>query len=264
MYKKENIAVFPSLLKKGILHGFSWGEDARNMSEAFDDANKIEERVFDFLKVINISPSRLLVRINPHLNIFKDPDILDINKEILKRQMTDTGEIEVGANFIYTSLSDIVLTVKPADCAICLLYFIDSLGNRYVGLCHCSAKEVDKQVLINGIKHLNKSLDINPSEIYICITPAISKDYYFVNSGEINESNWNGFMEKKDNKIFLDILGNILSQLTQAGIPNQNIEYYKIDTFSSAAEGKTFSHRLSSTTNIPEGRFFVAIGLNEK
>src|SRR3989344_3651220 len=133
----KNIVTFENLSKLPIIHGFSWGREAENMSEGFDDPSIIQGRVANFLNSLNISSNLPIVRISPDNVSFHDPDILELSKEILKRKLSDAGEIEVGANAIFTKEKDIVLTVKPADCAICIVYaetqdgkiFIDIVGN---------------------------------------------------------------------------------------------------------------------------------------
>ncbi len=260
MYKQDNIGIFPSFLKLPVRHGFSWGEDAPNMSDKIGDPNITEERVEDFFRALNIPAEYLIVGINPSKNQYKDPNMLEINKSILDREFSESGEIQVGANFIFTSLSDVVLTVKPGDCAICVLYF-ESETEKYVGLIHCSAEQTDNKLPLEAINYLIRKYSIKPENIKVGITPAISKDSYFVKEGKFDLDNWHGFMEKKGDKIYLDILGNILNQLSESKVPNENVEYYNIDTFSAAMQGQTFSHSLSSLTDLPEGRYLVAINL---
>lgn len=264
MFKKENTAIFPLLSTLPIVHGFSWGEGAPNMSEAYSDPNLIEMRVSGFLRTLGVNPSCVVVKINPNKNPLKDPNIMEITKGLLKRKLTDAGEIEVYANSIFTKLSDTVLTVKPADCAICILYFETKIKEKFVGLIHCSAKETDRRLPKKTIEHFKRNYLVNPTAIKIGITPAISKEYFYVNPGEINEENWKGFMQKKNDLIFLDIIGNVRYQLENSGIPTKNIQYFDVDTFSSALVGKTFSHRLARDLNLPDGRYIVAVGLKNE
>lgn len=257
----KNIVTFENLSKLPIIHGFSWGREAENMSEGFDDPNLIQKRVANFLSSLNISSSQPIIRISPDNVSLSDPDILEINKDVLKRKLSDAGEIEVSANAIFTKDKDIVLVVKPADCAICIVYAENKNEEKYVGLIHCSAKETDKLLALNSIKFLQNIKKIKPESIKIGITPAISKEYYYVYKGEINENNWNGFLNEVDGKIFIDIVGNVTKQLKEAGVPENNIEASLVDTFAHAMEGNTFSHRLSRDENFPEGRYIVAAKL---
>lgn len=261
MFRKENIAIFPLLSNLPIVHGFSWGEEAPNMSEIYSDPNLIEMRVSGFLKTLGVNPSSIVVKINPNKNPFKDPSTMEITKKLLKRKITDAAEIEVYANSIFTKLSDIVLSVKPADCAICILYFENKLKEKFVGLIHCSAKETDRLLAQKTIEYLKKNYLVDPKNIKVGITPAISKEYYSVEPGDIEEENWKGFMEKRNGLIFLDIMGNVLNQLVSSGVLSSNIQFYGIDTFKSALEGKTYSHRMAEDLGLPNGRYIVAVGL---
>ena len=262
MFKKENIAIFPLLSALPIVHGFSWGEEAPNMSEAYSDPNLVEIRVSGFLKTLGANASSIVVKINPNNNPLKDRNVMEITKKLLKRKFTDSGEVEVYANTIFTKLKDVVLTVKPADCAICILYFENELREKFVGLIHCSAKETDELLPRKTIEYLKKNYLVDPATIKIGITPAISKEYFYVNPGEISEDNWNGFMQKKNDLIFLDIIGNVRNQLEGSGIQAKNIQYFDVDTFASALVGKTFSHRMAEDLGLPNGRYIVAVGLN--
>lgn len=261
MLSKNNIAIFPILENLPIVHGFSWGNGAPNMSDSFTDPNIIEFRVSDFLNGLGISSSTVIVKINPSSDGYHDPEILEITRNILKRELTDSGEIEVSANSIFTKISEVVLTVKPADCAICVLYFENKKGEKFVGLIHCSAKATDSLLAKKTIEFIKDNFSVNPKDIKIGITPAISKEYFYVNEGEINEDNWKEFMKKENGLIFLDLVGNILDQLRNEGIVSENIQYVGVDTFTSALEGKTFSQRLARDLNMPNGRYIVAVGL---
>lgn len=263
MFDKKNIATLPLFKKLPVIHGFSWGEEAPNMSEAYSDPNIIEIRVSSFLQALGINPTSIVVRINPNQNPFNDPDTMEITKELLKRKLTDAGEIEVASNAIFTKLTDLVLTVKPADCAICILYFENKLKEKFVGLIHCSAKETDKLLPKETIEYLKANYMVEPNAIKVGITPAISKEYFYVGPNEIQEVNWKNFMEKRNGLLFLDIVGNVIFQLGKAGILSENIQYFDIDTFASALVGKTFSHRMARDLKLPNGRYIVAAGLKK-
>lgn len=258
----KNVAFFSSLSKYPITHGFSWGREAENMSEAFDDSILIRKRVADFLVSLKISPNLPIIRISPDNPNLSDPNILELNKEILNRKLSEAGEIEVSANSIFTKEKNLVLTVKPADCAICIIYFENKNNEKFVGLIHCSAWETNKLLPFNSIKYLIKEKFADPKNINIGITPAISQEFFYINEGEIKKENWKGFIKIRNGKIFIDIAGNVIKQLKDAGIPKKNIEANRTDTFSQALVGKTFSHRLSRDENFPEGRFIVAVKLN--
>jgi len=262
VFDKKNIATFSLLLKLPIIHGFSWGEEAPNMSEVYsDDRNTIEARVSSFLIALGIRPSSIIVRINPNNDPHDNTDITEITKELLKRKLIDAGEIEVSSNAIFTKLNDVVLTVKPADCAICILYFENNRKEKFVGLIHCSAKNTDKLLPKKTIEYLMENYSVEPKTIKVGITPAISKEYFYVNPGEIQENNWEDFMEKRNGLIFLNIVGNTIFQLKKTGILSESIQYYGIDTFTAALVGKTFSHRLARDLNLPNGRYIVAASL---
>ena len=257
----KNIVNFENFSKLPIFHGFSWGREAENMSEGFDDPNIIQERVANFLNSLSIPSSLPIIRISPDNVRFNDPDILEINKEILKRKLSDAGEIEVSANTIFTKEKDITLTVKPADCAICIVYLETQNRERFVGLIHCSAWTTDKLLPFNAIEYLTRVKSADPRKIKIGITPAINRDFFYVDKKDITLDNWKGFAKKENGKIFIDIVGSVLKQLTDAGIPSKNVETDWKDTFSHAMEGNTFSHRLSRDEDFPEGRYIVAVKL---
>lgn len=262
MVKKDSIAIFPILSTLPVVHGFSWGQDAENMSEKYSsDPNLIELRVSDFLIELGANQTSIVVTINPNENPYNDPDVMEVTNELLQRHLTEAGEINVAANSIFTHLSNTILTVKPADCAICILYFENNLKEKFVGLIHCSARETNKLLPEQTIKYLKENYMVDPKSIKVGITPAISKEYFSVKEDKINENNWGGFMEKKDGLIYIDIIGNVMNQFSKSGLLSENIQFYGIDTFTSALEGKTFSHRLARDLNLPEGRYIVAVGL---
>ena len=197
----ENIVTFKNLSNLPIFHGFSWGREAENMSEGFDDPNIIQERVANFLNSLSIPSSLPIIRISPDNVRFNDPDILEINKEILKRKLSDAGEIEVSANAIFTKEKDIILTVKPADCAICVIYLETKNGEQFVGLIHCSAWTTDKLLPFDAIEYLTRVKSADPRKIKIGITPAINRDFFYVDKKDITLDNWKGFAKKENGKI---------------------------------------------------------------
>jgi copper oxidase (laccase) domain-containing protein len=256
----NNVYIFRSLLSLPVIHGYSWGEGSLNMSENYSDISLVKERVREFLATLGINKTTPIVKINPVNKGSSDPDIMEITKDILKREVTDAGEIEVFGNSIYTKIKEVALVIKPADCAICVYYFECKQG-KYVGLIHCSAKETDKLIAKQTIRHLKNKYGIDPSEIKMGITPAISKEFYSVKNDEINIKNWEGFAVIKGEEIYLDIVGNVLHQLIEEGLRREKIEIINEDTFTSALEGKTFSHHMSEQLGLPNGRFIVAVCL---
>lgn len=266
MYKLSNIAVFPSFKNLPIKHGFSWGETTKNMSESFDDPSVVAKRVNSFLKTLEMSIHPNVVKIQPD-NPFNDPNKMEITKATLLRGNNEAGNVLVGANFIYTFDPSIAIIIEPGDCPCSILFGQDRDGRNFVGIVHSSAAEVNKLTPKKAVDCLKSRHGADPKEIKIGISPGISKDYYFIKDSDgFDLNNWKGFaqekLEKGQKRFYLDLQGNTIKQYEDEGVVPSNIEVYKVDTFESALEGKTFSHRLSTVLNSPDGRYILACQLN--
>jgi copper oxidase (laccase) domain-containing protein len=106
-----------------------------------------------------------------------------------------------------------------------------------------------------------------PEELIIGIAPSISMDDYYIREEDqslINPDAWKGNIERRiaDGKshLHLNLLGNVITQLTSVGVNPVHIQAYgeKVNTFKLAGENPpaAFSHR-----NGNKGRFLVAAQL---
>lgn len=263
-YQAPGIGYFP-LLKDRIKHLFTWGLASQNMSKIVGpDKENAWERVKKVLGLVGMETPGHTMLINP--NGYAKKQILEISKNIFEGN-TENEEAQTYSNFVYTSSSEVAIMVKPGDCPVAIISATFN-GKPLIGLLHAGRNQLDIQLPKNAIQHL-VGLGCNSEEIFIGITPSISKDNYYISNKDIGLlKNYKKWEERKrlsintiKQTIHLDLLGFLIDQLLEAGISPGNIEAYSIDTLFAAKRGEGFSQRYASYTKKSEnnGRYLVAV-----
>lgn len=133
------------------------------------------------------------------------------------------------ADGLVTTNSNILLTLKVADCVPVFLY--EPL-KRIIGLVHSGWRGTVENIVSNAIKLMQKN-GAESKEIICFLGPAIGKCCYEVD-WEVSQ-NINGEAKEKIDceKWKVDLHGQIRYQLTELGVPTNNIGASTICTYES-------------------------------
>ena len=130
---------------------------------------------------------------------------------------------------LVTTNSNIMLTLKVADCVPVFLY--DPI-KRIIGLVHSGWRGTVKNIVSNAIKLMQKN-GADPIGIRCLLGPAIGKCCYEVDL-EVSQNINDGAKEKMDSEKWkVDLHGQLRYQLTELGIPTNSIRASKICTYES-------------------------------
>ena len=258
-FKHKNIGHIPQL-DKYVNHGFSWGKEAGNMQFSTGDKVEVRQRIINFLNSQNMGDIKSSINMIPeHSDRIIDIDDIDA----LKRHRFG---ISIHSDAVFTKLPDLTLTVKPADCTTAIIYTKNQDKEEIIGLVHSGRRGTGKELPKKAIQHLIKYYNANPRNIFVGIVPHLDKsNRKFENLNDFgNLEVWEGFIEKKDGYYYPDESGCALDQYSNVGIPDENIYEYTVNTFTSAENGETFSHKYHveqerKGESTEDGGFMVAV-----
>ncbi|MBU2028323.1 peptidoglycan editing factor PgeF [Patescibacteria group bacterium] len=130
------------------------------------------------------------------------------------------------------------LSITIADCLP--VFFYDS-GAGIIALSHAGWRGIIKSIISKTIKKII-SLGGNPQNIAVAIGPGISQCHFEIKKDVLAQfKKYNKFIEKRNDKYFLDLRGVVQKQLRENGIQARNIENNNKCTF--CRKAKYFSYR---------------------
>ena len=277
---ENKVGFFPhleGLEGQPVLARFSYGSEAPNMSSVFFDPTKGESsesgtrNTQDFLDSQGFTGQAIQV-----LGKFEgnEPQIEEVNTDTLK------AKTKVAGNLIFTRDPNVTLMIKPADCPVAVIYCKDENGNPLIAIDHAGADAVNAGITRQGIWALKNILGVDLSTAFVSVFPGVSKDNYFITkewetpTGEIKKRangipkmNWGEYIDPLESddprqKRYVDILSALEMQLIEGGIPPENIQAYRVDTYEDATKEKAFSRRYSNEHNMARpGGQIVAVQL---
>lgn len=293
----QNCGYFPLLMRKSpIQGGFSWGGkmvwndgSAGNMSLTYDvDGKKAAyDRMQAWLAQLRMPVYPQVVQIMPkeRKGISGDASgVLEITETLLKTGLAKTPDFSAAvianAEFIYTKVKGVTLCVKPADCPSVIVYAKNKKGQDIIGVGHWGRSGVNVMNPYLALLHLREQEGCDPENIYIGIAPGLGAAHHTLRDDDIIPTNgaaskldhWLEWakrktitQDKKDMHVWhINLLKEIIWQLRLNKISEEHIEAYRIDTYTAAERGETFSHRYSLVKEITEGRMVVAASLKEE
>lgn len=175
---------------------------------------------------------------------------------------TKYGKI-VKEDCILTEDKNITLSIKPGDCTTVIVY-AEQDKRKLTGIIHTGRAGVSLELPKKAIKYLTETLSYPVENIKIAFVPHLNKKYrIFETLTDIkDEGVWTGFIKKVSGGYEIDEEGNALHQYKQAGILEENIFWYEVDTFEANKNGESFSHKYAfemekAGSPVEEGRFLV-------
>lgn len=126
-----------------------------------------------------------------------------------------------GADALITKEKGIFLAVTAADCVP--VFFYDSKKD-IIALAHAGWKGVVGKIIENSLRKLQE-LGTIMSDLHVALGPAIGKCHFEIKEDILGEFlEYDEFVIRKDERIFVDIKGIIMEKLNTIGIPKENIE----------------------------------------
>ncbi len=155
---------------------------------------------------------------------------------------------------LVTQKKHLALFLLTADCQP--MSFYDPV-TQTIALAHISRKTIVQKLIQKTVDFLQSELDVEPSNLLIHIGPHIKKEsYVFPLPLSENTPELTAFIEEKDNKAYVDLLGASLQQLTQAGINPDNIVVSPVDT---GASEEYFSYYRMKQNGEPDAQRMATI-----
>jgi len=153
---------------------------------------------------------------------------------------------------LFTDSSDVVLGVRPADCAV--MVYHSANGENALGLIHGGTLGVDGDIHLAALEHMTSHYSVAASDVRITFTPSIhAASYYFpsIRPEQLADERWMKHIDYREDVYHIDILARIVTDLTANGIEPSQLDISPIDT---GADPAYFSHARSVRTGELEGR----------
>ena len=140
------------------------------------------------------------------------------------------------ADGIITNINELCLVIRTADCVP--VYAFDR-KNKILGAAHSGWRGCRLAISTKLIREMKRIFHSSYNDIFIFILPSIGSNSYTVNNDVA--SFFDGNTITKDNKIYLDLWGNIESLLKEEGMQKDNI--FNANICSLQNKDEFFSHR---------------------
>ena len=169
-------------------------------------------------------------------------NIVDVDK------ITPDELQQMAADGLITKKPDVVLVLKAADC-IPLAFYVP--GQKILAFAHVGVGGAALHLPAKVIKQMGCPVE----QIKCYVGPSISRKSYRFEGHDISGKNldpsWDRYISDEPDGIHINLLGYVLDELKNAGIPAENIELDKIDT---GSDPDYFSHRRHKLSGEPDGR----------
>ncbi len=261
-YLNSNTGYFPELTKY-LLHGFSWGKESKNM-EFKDNIAQTKLEIKRFLTNLTIKDEIYNTFV---INAQHSDDIVYIDNSSMKEYKPNPLGRKVKCDALFTNSKEIILTIKPADCTTAIVYAESSKLGAITGIVHTGRRGVSKELTIKAIKYLVEELKCNLESIKLCILPHIAKENNtFTHIQEFDMNIWKDYIELENNIYYICESELAIKQYQQAGVQDENITIYNIDTYTAAENQEGFSYKYNYEMRKMgkegrEGNYYVAIQL---
>lgn len=158
---------------------------------------------------------------------------------------------EVAADALITLQPNVGLFLPVADCIPTVVYDPDL---KRVGLLHLGRHSTVAGLMTKTLRHMEQT-GSNLSDIIIWFGPSVQKKSYRLEYFHpSDDGDWQEFVTKKDDGIYIDMQGYNRSRAIAAGVNEENIYCSDIDT---ATNDDYFSHSNGDT----KGRFGIVVML---
>ena len=170
-----------------------------------DEPSNVEENRKKFFGRLGIDPTRVAVARQCH--------------SASVAYARDPGAYEA-VDGLMTDQTNVWLTISIADCVPVLV--VDQ-RRRVIGGFHAGWRGTAAGIVAQGIEAMVKKFGARPEDMYAFIGPSARSCCYEVGP-EVAEVFQNGVIERRDGKTWLDLKKANFRQLTDGGIPENQIE----------------------------------------
>ncbi len=176
--------------------------------------------------------------------------IIDLN------ELSDVHESQAWSQHITDVLvsrtsSPVALGILPADCIPMAAW---SAKHDILVLAHGARRNLETNVIPELLVYLKDTYGIEPTDLTYYIGPCIKQESYAfdtIDQHQLDDERWAKHIRYMDGRYHIDIVGFLLQQLQEAGVPDSAITINPIDTGSNE---DYFSHSRSQRTGETEGR----------
>jgi copper oxidase (laccase) domain-containing protein len=152
------------------------------------------------------------------------------------REVDQPDSIGVAADVLYTKVSGVGLFLPIADCIGTILYdpVRKALALAHLGR-HASVAGAMKKTIEFFIEKGS-----SPADIIIWMSPGVAqKNYRMAYFDKLNDPDWQSYAERRNDGVYLDLVGFNRTSAQQAGVLAENIHSSAVDT---ATDQNYFSH----------------------
>lgn len=258
-----------------LVHGFAtkeWG----NMSFRRDWDGKAKQNNVEFLLALGIDPTTTPI-LDPCLNHGNNVALLESRYRAYRLITLNEGEVQnfsyntpivppdpslcppdMGIDACWTGDAGACLTMRPADCAIVMVY---DPRTRTVGLLHAGTVGVLAEIIPHAIESVTRWRNVNPRFAYCFVGPSICREAYDLTQSGLWRSGHLKRVISESQAQEYDPKARIRLQLLSCGIPDAHIEISQECTASQP--DRYFSHSAAGTKEERKrlGRMLAVIGL---
>jgi copper oxidase (laccase) domain-containing protein len=182
--------------------------------------------------------------------IYGDDQTYDVIREVTAADTTK-HKSEVAADALIITDSNVGLFLPVADCIPTVIYDPDM---HRVALLHLGRHSTLAELMSKALQYMKQS-GSHPENLVIWFGPSVQKESYRLEYFTVeNDTNWQAYVTKKEDGIYIDMQGYNQSRAIDAGVNPSHIHHSAIDT---ATNDHYFSHSNGDT----KGRFGVVVML---
>ena len=233
------------------------GTPPKNMSTNHQDPQVAKANSEEFFNEFDPDRTHTIVSMKPeHSDSIVNLDQVDLEEY----EQTYLGP-QVLCDAFFTT-QKLILTVRPADCAILTLSSLDP-SNQLNGMIHLGWRSVLMDLGYKVTREICDVIGIDPALISVQVSPHIRRsnmDFEHLEVPNRHPEHLPYFTkDSPDDAYRYDITTDIVNQLVRAGIKKENILDEGLDNYELAKDHKAFSHKLSTNnSDYKNGRFAVA------
>jgi hypothetical protein len=155
---------------------------------------------------------------------------------------------------LITAVKNVFLVVSTADCLPVLIY---DKAKQVCGAIHSGWRGTQQNIIGEALKIFLGKFESQPADLLVFIGPGISRKHFEVGE-DVAALFDTKFVEDRNGKFYVNILGNVLEQIKSFGIKSAQIEYSRKCSF--AEINYLHSYRRDREKS---GRMFSVIGMKE-
>jgi copper oxidase (laccase) domain-containing protein len=223
----------PTIFGKNVIAGFSSRNDGTMLDRSIGrHAPEIIKNRGKFVENIKIYYQDVVYQIIS----YQDNAPYNSLAIVDGRHTVDNSE-GVIADALITNQTNVALFLPVADCVAVALF---DPRNKVIANLHLGRHSTVTDLVSRVILTMTSCYKTNPADVLAYLSPSAQvKSYGLDYFEQVDDPDWQDFIEKRDNKIFINMPGYNKEHLIRAGLKPENIEDSGIDVY---ANQDYFSH----------------------